>query len=74
MINMSIYEKFELLTIVLVIAHLLNNTAFYAVMLPVHSAMLSLRKRAGVIASQSGPANPSLRLRPWHTTGRSGEN
>ena len=32
------------------------------------------RKRAGVITSQSGPANPSLRLRPWHTTGRSGEN
>ena len=29
------------------------------------------RKRA---PSRSGPANPSLRLRPWHTTGRSGEN
>ena len=32
------------------------------------------RKRAVVITSQSGPPNPSLRLRPWHTTGRSGEN
>ena len=31
-------------------------------------------KRAGSTTSRSGPANPSLRLKPWHTTGRSGEN
>ena len=26
------------------------------------------------ITSWSGPANPSLRLRPWHITGRNGES
>ena len=31
-------------------------------------------KRAGSTTSRSGPANPSLKLNPWHTTGRSGEN
>ena len=33
----------------------------------------AVRKRGGLTTSRSGPANPSLRLRSWHTTGRSGE-
>ena len=32
------------------------------------------RKRGGLTTSRSGPANPSLRLRPWHTPDRSEEN
>ena len=32
------------------------------------------RTRAGLTTSRIGPANTSLRLMPWHTTGTSGEN
>ena len=32
------------------------------------------RKRAGSTTSRTGPANPLLILKPWHTAGRSGEN
>ena len=31
-------------------------------------------KRGGSTISRSRPVNPSQRLKPWHTTGRSGEN